>query len=277
MRIRIMMVSVILLALFVTMPVFGESETFGGNMDWPTFHGMQLGLSMPYVLLQEEYCNGYEPELIYPAGKTLEEVSEGDLTYQLRYWIGREEVYGVDCEIIYLFEDNVFTSAVVKGNAATKETADEWIENMHRLFDDLYGDISYSGVWQKRSSQLVYNIPAEWEGHMGNYLTREYIWPVVAVGGADTQGDATGDAGEQRNKKESRTYEVSAAVSMRYICNDMEEMILAGFNWDGGEEFFPEEGKRSGEGLTEQEIREKLGDAASDILDAKYHDSRYYH
>ena len=52
--------------------------------------------------------------------------------------------------------------------------------------------------------------------------------------------------------------------------------MISGFNWDGGEKFFPDDGKLSDKGLTEGEIREKLGDAASDILDAKYHDGRYF-
>ncbi len=267
MKIKKMTILTILIMAAV-LPAAGVSETFGGDMDWPTFHGMQLGLSMPYVLLYEEYTNGNSPMLIRPAGKTLEEVSEENQTYQLWYSIGREELYGVDCEIIYLFEDNVFLSASVKGNAASKETAKTWTENMQALFNARYGDIAHgdislNAVWQKRSSQLEYNIPMEWEGHMRNCLTREYIWPVAAMRSIEMF--------------DNETYEVSASVSMRYICNDYDNVMFA-FNgtWDG-EEIFTNDGKQSGQGLTEQQVREKLGDAASDILDAKYHDSRYYH
>ncbi len=258
-RMKSALVAILVMAALI--PVTGGAETFGGDMDWPTFHGMQLGLSMPYVLLYEEYTKGNTPALIRPAGKTLEEISEENLTYQLRYSIGREEIFGVECEIEYLFEDNIFTAATVRGNAASKETADTWVKNIRALFNTLYGDISLNGVWQKRSPQLPYNVPAEWEGYMVNYLTREYIWPAAAMRSIEMFDNVT--------------YEVSASVSMRYICMDF-DLMISGFNWDGEEKFFPDDGKQPDKGLTEEEIREKLGDAASDILDAKYHDSRYF-
>ncbi len=252
---KIILLLAVILAL-ISLP--GTAETFGGDLDWPTFHGMQLGLSMPYVLLQEEYTNGYQPELISPFGKNLEEISEEDLTNQLQYRITTEEVCGIDCEIIYVFTDNIFTVATITGNIASQEKAEEWIHKMEDTFTELYGEETQKGAWMKRTSQLPYNTPVDWEGHVINYLTREYIRPIATINKTALNGG----------------YKVSASIQMWYTCTDYEELIAA-FNWDGGK-IFPDDGKQSEKGLTVEEIREKLGEAASDILDAKYHDSRYY-
>lgn len=39
---------------------------FGGTLAWPSFAGVQLGVSMPYVLLWEENEQGNTPELVDP-------------------------------------------------------------------------------------------------------------------------------------------------------------------------------------------------------------------
>lgn len=187
------MALVCLVCVLIALPAFAqEMEGFGGNINWPSIRGINLGTDENYVLLYEERYNGMTVE-----------AGSGNSLNRDYYSIGETEVYGETCAVTYGFKDGVFVEAECLAVFATKEEALAYCEKVTAEFIELYGEGAvstemeqlmedvdsdgstqsetpeseyktlYAHYWQTRSSQLPGMIEDE-DGSLD--FPEEYFW-----------------------------------------------------------------------------------------------------
>ena len=181
--------AILVLILLCSASAFAAEDIFSGTILCPAVNGIQLGMSMPYVLLQEEYVNGNTPVLVSTLGNTLDEVAANDEADRyITYTIGMIDVFGAQCELAYSFADNVLFHASCTASFDSEEEALKWCDDMTALFCNYYGD-SYNDLsddeffedmveyrdWTLYTSELPYNVVCEKDGVELNLLPREYL------------------------------------------------------------------------------------------------------
>ena len=255
----------VLLAVFcfgVANGLATEETVFGGDLDWPNVNGMQLGLSMPYVLLHEEYYYGHRAQLADPTLNSIQDVAVSS-DYDVAWSLGEVELCGVQCEMIYSFSDNIFTDATVTARFDSKEAARNWCDSMKEQFCTAYGkgresaflnefEEIYDVTWQKRSSALPFQIRL----NSGAYFTSEYVWPLARV---YCQTDEEGN------------YLARAYVSMPYYYGNNDLYIMDNTSSEVGE---------TESGLNHSfisEIKTLDEETRALLFENRYHDSRYFH
>lgn len=258
MKRRIIAIMLAVSALF-SMCAFAETQamplaSFTGDLDWPEFNGMNLGVSMQYVLLYEERYNGAQPVLSYPIGMTMQEIESSDEYDTLVWNIGEKEIYGQACSVEYTFADNVLEKVECTARFADRDSALAFAQQACDAFVQNYGagtdslsinqqmgeDVLLAKDWRKRSSQLPGMLNYEIDGQTYQEFPREYCWPSASV---------------YCTAEDDASFCVIMNVSMSYV-------------WSAAE-LYEEKAQLNGKSM-EEWLEQHEG-----AMDYSYHDSRY--